>query len=230
MSNPPAPTGGTPISSPSAPNGDSIVSAALKFLHYPYIYGGESPKGFDCSGLVQYVLTHLGVKGVPRTSEEQWAWSQHISKDQLAPGDLVFAQFPGDNASPGHVGVYLGNGNVISAEDPAHGVGISSIGSWGSAIVGYGRVPNSSAGTQSATLTSDILPGLSGIAGPLGTIASTFNTLDTILKDVLSPSFWLRIASFFAGVLLLSGGIWCLIRASDNSPLLPQNVPMVIPI
>jgi len=230
MSSPAAPTGGTPIPSKDTTSGDSIVSAALKFLHAPYVYGGGSHSGFDCSGLVQYVLTHLGVKGVPRTSEEQWAWSQHVSKDQLAPGDLVFAQFPGDNASPGHVGVYVGNGNIISAEDPAHGVGMSTLDSWGSAIVGFGRVPNSAAGTQTATLDSAILPGLSGLAGPLGTIASTFTTLDTILKDVLSPSFWLRIASFLVGVLLLSGGIWCLVRASDNSPLIPQNVPMVVPI
>lgn len=74
------------------------------------------------------------------------------------------------------------------------------------------------------------IPGLDSIAGPLGTIAGVFTTLDTILKDVLSPSFWLRIASFFAGVALISGGIWCLVRASDDSPLIPQNIPMVVPI
>jgi hypothetical protein len=55
-----------------------------------------------------------------------------------------------------------------------------------------------------------------------------FTTLDTVLKDVLSPSFWLRIASFFIGVILLAGGIWCLVRASDNSPLTPQVVPVPI--
>jgi hypothetical protein len=210
-------------------SGDSIAKEVASLVGDPYRYGGTTPGGFDCSGMVQYVLTKLGVKGVPRTSEAQWAWVQKEQAKDLAPGDLVFAQFPGDNASPGHVGVYVGNGRVVSAEDPAHGVGISTLSSWGSHIVGYGRVPSSSAGTQTATLDSSLsIPGLGGITGPLSTIASVFTTLDTVLKDVLSPSFWLRIASFFIGVILLAGGIWCLVRASDNSPLTPQVVPVPI--
>jgi hypothetical protein len=219
-------------------SGNSIVQAVQKFLGYPYVYGGTTPSGFDCSGLVQYVLTGLGVSGVPRTSEEQYAWAQHINSTQLAPGDLVFAQFPGDNASPGHVGIYIGNGNIISAEDPAQGVGVSSVSSWGSAIVGYGRVPDSSVGSQSATLDSSeslipnplgILSSLSGLVSSLQEIASVFKDIDTIVMDVLNPAFWLRIVSFIAGVLLLIAGIWCLVHASDNSPIVPQNLPMVIP-
>ena len=209
-------------------SGDSISKEIISLEGDPYRYGGTTPGGFDCSGMVQYALTKLGVKGVPRTSEAQWAWVQKIQSKDLAPGDLVFAQFPGDNASPGHVGVYVGNGRVVSAEDPAHGVGVSTLSSWGSHIVGYGRVPSSSAGTQTATLDSFNIPGLGGITGPLSTIANVFSTLDTVLTDILKPSFWLRIASFFIGVILLAGGIWCLVRASDNSPLTPQVVPVPI--
>jgi NlpC/P60 family len=218
-------------------DGNSISSEVTKFLGDNYIYGGTTPSGFDCSGLVLYVLTTLGVKGVPRTSEEQYAWAQHIDTSDLAPGDLVFAQFPGDNASPGHVGIYVGNGKVISAEDPASGVGESTLASWGSSIVGYGRVPSSTAGTQSATLDSSTstdslnpLSGLSGLAGSLGQIASVFKDFDTVILDILNPSFWLRIGAFLGGCFFLMAGIWCLIHASDNSPLVPQNMPMVVPV
>jgi cell wall-associated NlpC family hydrolase len=126
--------------------GRSIASYAMQFIGKPYVYGGTSPTGWDCSGFVQYVLQHLGVSSVPRTSEQQWAWVQQIPRSALQAGDLVFAQFPGDNSSPGHVGIYVGGGQVLSAEDPAQGTGVSSLASWGSAIVGYGRIPGSSNG------------------------------------------------------------------------------------
>jgi NlpC/P60 family len=138
----------------------SVVAEVEKFVGSPYVYGAAGPSAFDCSGLVQYVLTQLGVPSVPRTSEEQWAWVQHIDASQLQPGDLVFAQFPGDNASPGHVGIYTGNGQVLSAQDPALGVGYSTLASWGGNIVGYGQPPGvGGAGAQAVTT------GASGAAG-----------------------------------------------------------------
>jgi cell wall-associated NlpC family hydrolase len=208
-------------------SGNAIVSEVEKFVGDPYVYGAEGPTSFDCSGLVQYVLTKLGVPNVPRTSEAQYAWADKISASDLAPGDLVFAQFPGDNASPGHVGVYVGGGRVLSAEDPAEGVGFDTLSDWGSAIVGYGRVPNSSAGTgtsgTSASLAGSILSWPTEITG-------AFGHLDTILQDILSPSFWLRIASFFAGVGLLVAGVWCLMHASDDSSLVPDLSQLTIPV
>ena len=86
------------------------------------------------------MLTGLGWSGVPRTSEGQYAWTSHVNDP--GPGDLVFAQFPGDNASPGHVGFYIGNGQVLSARDPAQGTGVDSLSSWAGHIVGYGQEPN----------------------------------------------------------------------------------------
>jgi cell wall-associated NlpC family hydrolase len=207
-------------------SGNAIVTEIEKFTGDPYVYGAAGPNSFDCSGLVQYVLTKLGVSGVPRTSEQQYAWATKISASDLAPGDLVFAQFPGDNASPGHVGVYVGGGRVLSAEDPAQGIGYDTLADWGSAIVGYGRVPDSTAGTgggTSASLTSGILSWPSAITG-------AFTDIDTILKDILSPSFWLRIASFFAGIGLLVAGIWCLMQASDDSSLVPDLSQVTIPV
>ena len=136
-----------------AVSGSAIVAAAKKLLGDPYVYGGTSPSGFDCSGLVQYVFNELGIS-LPRTSEEQYAAAAPISASPSSPppiGSLVFAQFPGDNASPGHVGIYVGGGQVLSAEDPASGVGLSSLASWGSNIVGYGQAPGTSAGGTGGT-------------------------------------------------------------------------------
>ena len=110
-------------------SGNSIVTEVQKFLGASYVYGDAGPTSFDCSGLVQYVLKQLGVQNVPRTSEAQYTWATPVSS--VSPGTLVFAQMPGDtDPSPGHVGIALGGGNVISAEDPASGVRVSTLSSW----------------------------------------------------------------------------------------------------
>jgi cell wall-associated NlpC family hydrolase len=135
---PPAIVGtGTPTTVGAGALGEAVTLATSFVSKAPYVYGGTSPSGWDCSGMVQWIYNKLGIS-LPRTSEEQWAAVQHIDASQLKPGDLVFAQFAGDNASPGHVGIYVGNGQVISAEDQQLGTGYSSLASWGNAIVGYG--------------------------------------------------------------------------------------------
>lgn len=210
--------------------GSQIVSEIQKFKGFPYVYGATGPSSFDCSGLVQYALTKLGVANVPRTSEEQWGWVQKISASQLQPGDLVFAQFPGDNASPGHVGVYVGNGQIESAEDPAHGVADSSLAGWGNNIVGYGRVPSSTPGTQNATLTS--ASGLPGFAFP-EEILKFFNDSQAFVDKLMwlaTPGSWLRIGAFIAGAALLLFAIYALVRAGQGAPLvsMPQTIPVPI--
>src|SRR5215472_19287441 len=87
----------------------AFLSALRAELGKPYQLGAEGPSAFDCSGLVVFGFKKVGISA-PRTSEAQWAWSQHINQSQLKPGDLVFSQWPGDNASPGHVQVYVGGG------------------------------------------------------------------------------------------------------------------------
>jgi hypothetical protein len=214
----------------TAVTGTLIVDEIKKFKGFPYVYGATGPSSFDCSGLVQFALTKLGVKNVPRTSEEQWQWSQKISASQLQPGDLVFAQFPGDNASPGHVGVYVGNGQIESAEDPAHGVGDSTLSSWAGNIVGYGRVPSSSPSTSNATLTS--APGLGALAFPQE-ILSFFNDSSAFVDKLMwlaMPSSWLRIGAFLAGAALLLFAIYALVRAGQGEPLvsMPSTIPVPI--
>ena len=168
--------------------GAQIVAEVGKFVGYKYVYGGSTPAGFDCSGLVQYVLTQLGVSNVPRTSEAQWGWVTKISKNQLQPGDLVFAQFPGDNASPGHVGVYVGGGNILSAEDPASGVGYSTLSSWGSNIVGYGAVPGSTPGSSVTGNTTVTNQGTASGSGGGATGSTTNAASDPLgVSGLLAP-------------------------------------------
>lgn len=146
-----AATGTTPGTPPSGPggsgpkSGSAFVSEVAKFIGTPYQWGGDSPGGFDCSGLVYYALRQLGVGNVPRTSEQQWGWVQRISESQLAPGDLIFEQWPGE-ASPGHVAIYSGPGQIIQAPAPGEDVqrvpwSPSIVHGEGGQIVGYGRVP-----------------------------------------------------------------------------------------
>jgi hypothetical protein len=210
-------------------SGSEIVAEVQKFINFPYVYGASGPSSFDCSGLVQYVLTTVGIKNVPRTSEEQWSWATHISQSQLQPGDLVFAQFPGDNASPGHVGIYIGNGQIESAEDPALGVGYSTLQSWGSNIVGYGRVPDTTDATTDADTTS-ALSGL-GFAWP-GDITGFFKDAKTFVDALMwlvNPASWLRIGAFGIGMLLLGFGVYALIKVGSDQPLLPQTIPVPVP-
>jgi NlpC/P60 family protein len=210
----------------------AIVTEVEKFVGYKYVYGAAGPTDFDCSGLVQYVLDQLGYKNVPRTSEEQYSWATKISASQLQPGDLVFAQFPGDNASPGHVGIYTGNGQVLSAQDPAQGVGYASLASWGSAIVGYGRVPG--APGTSASAPASTTGGSSGTLADLTSwltgIPTEFSDMFTLFHNLVSPAWWLRVVAGIGGVLLLGVGIYVLAKANTDSGLMPQSLPVPVPI
>jgi cell wall-associated NlpC family hydrolase len=121
--------------------GQEILSEAEKFKGDPYVWGGTSPKGFDCSGLVQYVLEKLGMKNVPRTSEAQWGWVRKITKSQLQPGDLVFfAGSDGTDTSPGHVAIYAGRNKIYQALETGTDVGLFDMDSAGTPV-GYGRIP-----------------------------------------------------------------------------------------
>jgi cell wall-associated NlpC family hydrolase len=119
------PTGGTGAGHPEA------ASIALHYLGVPYVYGGASPSGFDCSGLVMYVYAQLGIS-LPHYTVAQWNATQPISSP--APGDLVF--FNG----LGHVGIYIGGGRFVDAPHTGSVVRIDSLSSFGG-YDGARRVP-----------------------------------------------------------------------------------------
>lgn len=106
-----------------------IVGTAQKYLGVKYVYGGSDPSGFDCSGFTSYVYGQNGIS-IPRTAAVQYKNSTKISKSELTPGCLVF--FTGSRGSvsnPGHVGIYIGNGQFIHSPRPGKGVEIGNLNS-----------------------------------------------------------------------------------------------------
>ena len=101
----------TAQTAPKSSGGSSLVAQASKYIGTKYVYGGTSPSGFDCSGLVQYCCKNLGVS-VSRSSRGQYSNGTAVSKSDLQPGDLVFFSRGG---SISHVAIYAGNGQVIHA-------------------------------------------------------------------------------------------------------------------
>ncbi len=98
--------------------GARIIAEAEKYLGVKYVYGGSSPSGFDCSGLVQYTMKKVGIT-VNRSSRDQYKNGVSVPRSQLAAGDLVFFSKGG---SISHVGIYAGNGKVIHSPSPGYTV------------------------------------------------------------------------------------------------------------
>jgi cell wall-associated NlpC family hydrolase len=129
----PSPGPPPPIPTGSGAGHPQAASIALRYLGVPYVYGGASPSGFDCSGLVMYVYAQLGIS-LPHYTVAQWNATEPISQSQMAPGDLVFFN------NLGHVGIYIGNGQFVDAPHTGSVVRIDSISGFGS-FDGARRVP-----------------------------------------------------------------------------------------
>ena len=104
-------------------SGGSIASNAAKYIGVPYVYGGTSPSGFDCSGLIYYAAKEAGIS-LPRTSQAQSTLGSYVSVSDLKAGDLVFW---GGVGSAYHVGIYIGGGQYLHAPAPGQNVTIQSM-------------------------------------------------------------------------------------------------------
>ncbi|WP_010491556.1 C40 family peptidase [Lacticaseibacillus zeae] len=104
-------------------SGGGIASNAAKYIGVPYVYGGTSPSGFDCSGLIYYAAKEAGVN-LPRTSQAQSTLGSYVAVSDLQAGDLVFW---GGVGSAYHVGIYIGNGQYIHAPAPGQNVTVQSM-------------------------------------------------------------------------------------------------------
>jgi peptidoglycan DL-endopeptidase CwlO len=110
------------VAAPPAQYG-GVVGIAMRYLGTPYVYGGASPSGFDCSGFVMYVYAQVGVS-LPHNAAAQYGYGTPVSRSQLQPGDLVF--FDG----LGHNGIYTGGNSFIHSPHTGDVVKISSISGW----------------------------------------------------------------------------------------------------
>jgi cell wall-associated NlpC family hydrolase len=101
-----------------------IIKNAQKYMGVPYVWGGDTPTGWDCSGYTQYVMRESGIT-IPRTAAEQYATGTAVNKKDLKTGDLVFFTTYKPGAS--HVGFYMGDGKFIHASSAAQKVTINSL-------------------------------------------------------------------------------------------------------
>ena len=103
--------------------GQRAALAALAQVGVPYRYGGQSPSGFDCSGLVHYAYLDAGVS-TPRTTQQLWSAARTIKQDELQAGDLLFFRIDGKMS---HVGIYLGEGRFVHAPQSGRSVSVASL-------------------------------------------------------------------------------------------------------
>ena len=124
---------GATVVPPSGHQG--VVGVALSYLGTPYVWAGASPGGFDCSGLVMYAYSQVGIS-LPHSSYAMWGDGTPVPRDQLEPGDLVF--FDG----LGHVGLYIGGGQFVHAPHTGDVVKVSNLddGWYASSYVGARRI------------------------------------------------------------------------------------------
>lgn len=178
----------------------------------PSSAGAEGPWQFEPS---TYTGLGFSIGSINDWGDSTSAYVKYMNQLLAEEGGNVRDALAAYNAGPANKSAGYGYADSI----------LSQAGQSGSITVA--TTSNDQSGTGSSL---NPLSGISGLTGSITEIASVFKDLDTIVLDILNPSFWLRIGAFLAGSFFLFAGIWCLIHASDNSPLVPQNLPMVVPV
>jgi cell wall-associated NlpC family hydrolase len=115
---------GPPAADPA--RGAAVVDEALKHLDTPYVWGGDGPAGWDCSGMIQWLYWKVAGLDLPRVSQDQFYYGTPLRPEEVAAGDLVFF-FDTDGPGITHNGIALGDGRFIHARSAAHGTVISRL-------------------------------------------------------------------------------------------------------
>lgn len=110
----------TAITPPASKSGQAVAEYAMRFSGYPYVYGGNQPSGWDCSGFVQYVFAQFGVTLPHQSGSQMSVGSPVASLAEAQPGDIL--------ANGSHAAIYIGNGMVMNAMSPSQGTGVAPVG------------------------------------------------------------------------------------------------------
>lgn len=110
----------TAITPPASKTGQAVAEYAMQFSGYPYVYGGNQPSGWDCSGFVQYVFAQFGVTLPHQSGSQMSVGSPVASLAEAQPGDIL--------ANGSHAAIYIGNGMVMNAMSPSQGTGVAPVG------------------------------------------------------------------------------------------------------
>jgi hypothetical protein len=204
-----------------------LVALADQQLGKPYVFGAEGPNTFDCSGLMQWVYGRFGVK-LPRLAHEQATYGIAVPKSgPYKPGDLVFSSWDGRPSS--HVGMYVGNNQIINAPQPGERVKLSTLTSgYLSHVDAVRRVPGVDGVAAPATgpgggfnpldpfgVGGDLAGAVKGIGDSLASTVGAFQSagrLAELLLKLALPSSMVRIASGVLGAIFLFWGIFFLVR------------------
>lgn len=116
-----------PAAAPASTGGNALVGFAMQFNGYPYVWAGNTPSGFDCSGFTQYVVQNVYGYDITHSTDLQAGYGSYVAWGEWAPGDLVFFTGTGGSGYYSHVGIYIGDGQMIHAENEGTGVRISSL-------------------------------------------------------------------------------------------------------
>jgi NlpC/P60 family len=207
---------GSGASAPGGALAERFLSQVKSFQGVPYVWGGESRQGVDCSGLVQLAAREVGVS-IPRTTTAQFAALPHVSAADAQPGDLVF--FTGsDPPSPGHVGVVDSPGHWSMIDAPqtgqvVHRQPFSVPGMGVMHVVGFARLPG--AGTVPSGQGGGGLNLFSLVMPPAA--LQFFDDAARFVNSamwILNPENWMRLLAGAAGVLLALAGAGFLLRAA----------------
>lgn len=116
-----------PEPEPVTTQGQQIVNFAMQFQGYPYVWAGNTPSGFDCSGFTQYVIQNVLGYDITHSTDLQASYGTSVAWGEWQPGDLLFFVGTGGGGFISHVGIYIGDGKMIHAENPGTGVVISDV-------------------------------------------------------------------------------------------------------